>query len=901
VFEAPLASTSKQQNEAGHTSADSKRIEAVEAQMAEMHACMRQILAATQANAAASTSAAQAQPSAYTSHPSFAPPWSMSAQPPAGAQHYAPTHVSDQPLQPVVAPLYLSDTSDQFGSGASIVQGASQQRHPHFSHDLGSVRSSPPSMTQFSQGEPSATPMSMTTHSFGQSPVPANSKTAIDRGRLEGEAVQDSARIVSPSVAAIVPVSSATQKSGPHSRKRLRLDDEELPDEGLGAPIEALRGLAEAAVRRGAVKPSGSRADERTSASNVRRWISGGDESPMRGHSNVASRFNSPGPDEEESCAACDDLVSKGALDEREARRLWATFSRGCPRFVAACFVEGDEDAPQSAIDAASPSEVHDKERHAFNATRKSSPFLFATILAIGAQVDFVVHNDLYDVCLNEAQTFAQQTLVKRASQLRVEDVMALNLLASYCDYGWLLCGQAIRVAQELRLQDSLHRLRTLATLNPTFFTTNPRPGAASGLDADVSDVKAEARRLAHCTRVWFFTFLLEHQISYGAGRHAVLPRDCVRDCRQLLQLTRHFDRQYDARFVATVELMTLREKHFDCLAPYDQSLNEAMMAKVHSLNEDLHAWLDFWQDDLRKSGHEENSFLMASLHLQCATAKLYLTSTCLRSESTEARRQSGSESPTAARWEAASTIKRTLIMQSIRAALEALRVGVSSEEYLRLLTWAPHYTVVTMTFAVVYVLKAVRLYSANKLFSSRKHQQNFFDNAQALAMRLCAIAKAHRYGAVLFKLLLQCPEFTQSSAMKKGGKEIGNTMPRTPRPNAGSSITNSGSRLIRTSQAHTFGGADERDGGYAERYDNVLNDPLAAVDLSITDSGRMVDYPLDMNMFLPTDASLYDTSSFPTVNFSQIADERFGSFDQLLRDLGLENGMSESSHSMNT
>ena len=54
---------------------------------------------------------------------------------------------------------------------------------------------------------------------------------------------------------------------------------------------------------------------------------------------------------------------------------------------------------------------------------------------------------------------YAQKTLLQHAPQLRAEDVMALNLMASYSDYGWLLVGHAVRIAQELSLDTYFKQL----------------------------------------------------------------------------------------------------------------------------------------------------------------------------------------------------------------------------------------------------------------------------------------------------------------------------------------------------------------------------------------------------------------------------------------------------------
>ncbi|PWN38459.1 uncharacterized protein FA14DRAFT_27180 [Meira miltonrushii] len=526
-------------------------------------------------------------------------------------------------------------------------------------------------------------------------------------------------------------LSTSTTKSN----KRKRLDAGDLPEEGLGAPLKTLRGLAEAAIRTPRLEVNSNMTEPPSHA-------------PFLYQSAGPSRAVSPVSGNRQA-VKLNDVVSNGTLDETEARRLWSVFSQGCPRFIAACFVQDDRASSEDT----------------FSLTRRASTFLFVTILAIGAQIDSMSNGKhaAYQICCQQAQWYAQRTLLLHAPQLRVEDVMALNLMASYSDYGWLLSGHAVRIAQELgldtyfskimRMEHSLSHRRddqresSVSSLTSRTSAEAPLNNTSDSNDGSESDVP---RTLVMGARIWFFSFLLEHQISYGAGRTAMLQHHTVDGCRDFLRLPAPLVSSIDARFVATLELMVIRERHINCLASFDQPINDLMLGNVYTLNEDLRAWLEHWTRDLRQRGYDESSFWMASLHLQCATAKLYLTSTSLRSAGIA---QHGNAQT---RWESLNAGRRDLVVQSVKAASDALSIAVENKEYFNLLKWAPHYTIVTVTFSAVYLLKAIRIFPSQYLLPP-SILQDVFVHSEMLVSRLREIPSANKFGLVVLHMLRQC------------------------------------------------------------------------------------------------------------------------------------------------
>lgn len=558
----------------------------------------------------------------------------------------------------------------------------------------------------------------------------------------------------------------------------------------LYAPIEALRGLADAAT---AHASDGDKQDEamllasrsmdgrntqnshplrQSSPSKRSKRLRSGEEAAQLGRCrSKRSSFTDGGRQPQSRLGArrsflASDIVASGYVGMDEARHLWKTFMQGCPKFIGVFSPRAEynscSDIPQSlnmsthvhrSGNTERTTDAEEDEKLAgFETTRRTSPFLFASILAVGAKVGLALgtHSRLAQRCMECAQVHAQETLFCPSSVLTKEDVMAINLLASYCDNGWVLCGHGVRIAQEQRLDGDFSRLQQLAAQDSSLVAGEVHEKGPEKMDSKLCE-------LARGARIWFFSFLLEHQISYGAGRPAMVHRSLVAHCRDFLKLREPLTSPIDARFVSTLELMVLRERHHACLAPFDGPIDESMYRRVIELNGDLHSWIEYWTCEFRKRGYDDDSFFLGSLRLQCATAKLYLTCTILRQIN-----------DTHESWNDISHWHRVIVTQAVKAADQTLRIAVNNREYFNLLTWAPHYTIVTATFSAVFLLKALRLYPSSQLISTRSLQE-IFEHAEKLAERFKEIPAASKYGFIILRMLWHAFKFIVGVNKKKG------------------------------------------------------------------------------------------------------------------------------------
>ena len=164
-------------------------------------------------------------------------------------------------------------------------------------------------------------------------------------------------------------------------------------------------------------------------------------------------------------------------------------------------------------------------------------------------------------------------------------------------------------------------------------------------------------------------------------------------------------------------------------MAPFDATIDGAMLRRVNALGADLDGWEQYWYGEHHARGFDANGFFLESLRLQGATARLYLCCTCLR----------GVHQPGDA--ERMTEAQREISQSTVRAADLVLDIATGSSatsaEYYEKLRWAPIYTHVTATFACVFLLKCV------VLFPSLVDAHSIFARAEKLALRLRETAAA--------------------------------------------------------------------------------------------------------------------------------------------------------------
>ncbi|KAF8608925.1 hypothetical protein BDV93DRAFT_433742 [Ceratobasidium sp. AG-I] len=216
-------------------------------------------------------------------------------------------------------------------------------------------------------------------------------------------------------------------------------DDESedtLPRSALNAPIEALQGLANAAVEAAAGPNLSPRRDAYNRVKKRKRV----EPTPRNAFPNV---------------------LEKGLVREDEARELYHIFFSGCHLFIP----------------------LFDPAYDTFESLRDRTPFCFDAILAVAAKIR--VGNGqpgaTFHRCLEEAQGIARSTLF--GPIVRKEAVQAMLLLSAWSTNGWLPSGHAMRMALDLGLHRALEKL-----------ADGPSDGTSKRSEAEERDLVVSAR-----------------------------------------------------------------------------------------------------------------------------------------------------------------------------------------------------------------------------------------------------------------------------------------------------------------------------------------------------------------------------------------------------------------------
>ncbi|KAF8349737.1 hypothetical protein F5887DRAFT_1059004 [Amanita rubescens] len=206
------------------------------------------------------------------------------------------------------------------------------------------------------------------------------------------------------------PLSSSHLESGESSEFEEE-DNGELPAQGLVAPWEVLRGLADVASRR-AAKENGDGTD---SHSRTRTPSPERHERPSKRRKRL-HKLTFP------------DVVSKNIISEAEARDLFAM-------------------------------PVFDANTDIYDALHERSPFAVDCICMVASRVKDGggKQSEQYRKCLEEVQSIACATLF--APVMRPEAVQSMILVAGWSDNGWLSGGHAVRMAMELSMHKAWPRL----------------------------------------------------------------------------------------------------------------------------------------------------------------------------------------------------------------------------------------------------------------------------------------------------------------------------------------------------------------------------------------------------------------------------------------------------------
>ncbi|KAJ9092612.1 hypothetical protein QFC19_008650 [Naganishia cerealis] len=355
------------------------------------------------------------------------------------------------------------------------------------------------------------------------------------------------------------------------------------------------------------------------------------------------------------------DIVDLGLVSETEARELFDLFFSGSSNFLP----------------------VYDPTYDSWDDLRMRSPFSISAIVATGARVrdGGGPMSKTHRLALDHSRKIALGTMFTPVT--RIEAVQSMIVLAAFSDQGWLPTGHAVRMALDMELNHCFMKLL--------------RDNMGQGKTPD--QLEAD-RDLVVGARVWFCLYMIEHQMSYGTGRPAILREDeSIAQCRRFLE--HPLSIISDVRLISTVECIALRAPlHVVLTSSPEDPVDQMTVARLQQANYDLDRWQNYWDRVLaERFNKDEGDFFRESLAAQREYSSLFINSQLLRGvkEAADVRKMPQD--------------KRDLAIRAMRNAQTCLDIAIRGKNYRSGLRFAVHYTHVCAAFAASFLIRIARLF----------------------------------------------------------------------------------------------------------------------------------------------------------------------------------------------
>ena len=326
------------------------------------------------------------------------------------------------------------------------------------------------------------------------------------------------------------------------------------------------------------------------------------------------------------------DVVSLGIVHEEEARQLFDLYFSGSNAFLP----------------------IYDPDYDTWDSLRLRSPFSLSAIVAVGARVrdGGGPISEVQRASTEHARKIGLGTMWTPVA--RIEAVQATLVLAGFSQNGWLPSGHAVRLGLDMEINHSFMKL------------LRGRMGAGK-TPAQLE----EERDLVIQARCWFTLYMIEHQMSYGTGRPAILREDAsIAECRRFLD--HPLSIATDVRLISTVEMIALRAPlHIVLTTSPEEPVSQETVVRLQQANGAFDRWLTYWERVMiERYGKTRNDFFMESLLAQRSYASLFINSQLLRGikDAADVKRMPPD--------------KRDLAIKAMRNAQSCLEIAIRGENY---------------------------------------------------------------------------------------------------------------------------------------------------------------------------------------------------------------------------
>jgi hypothetical protein len=350
-----------------------------------------------------------------------------------------------------------------------------------------------------------------------------------------------------------------------------------------------------------------------------------------------------------------EDLVSKGILSEQKARQMFDLYSGLHSQLLWGGVIFPYED---------------------LESVRKASVLLSTAILTV-AVLHTPGQEETLQRCYNVFIALVSSSSITRHHNLH--DVRGLCLGAFHLpNLSWRLSGQAARIAAEMNIHQSFHKLR----------------------NGDTRHVE----RL----RLWYALYICNHQVSIAFGRPSAMQDDeAVRNVQLLLDGHDTYTLPGDVRLAAHVTLYPIMSQaYYEFGSDPNQILNEEELGRLRTLNIAIEQWRARWQP---KSADSDTvgAYPSQSLILYYHFARFHLNSLAFRG----------------LRWPSSQSLgsnRREAAMAAIQAAMNTLVHVVSEPDIRRALYGVPIFTHTMVAFCATFLLKMASMWDRGDDLISR-------------------------------------------------------------------------------------------------------------------------------------------------------------------------------------
>ncbi|TIC10731.1 hypothetical protein E3Q14_02644 [Wallemia mellicola] len=492
-------------------------------------------------------------------------------------------------------------------------------------------------------------------------------------------------------------------------------DEEELPSSALVAPIEVLRGLADAAAERAATEAKEQAKKSEHPAKLQQSTTNTAQDNPVdvsrkreidSNHTGRYKRRKKADPPH-----AYADVVTKGIISEATARELFKTYFEECHKFLP----------------------LFDPAYDTYEELRKRSPFCVTVICMVAARVwdGGSPPSRTYVDCQREARDIAKNSMFLQMT--RKEAVQALLLFSAFQDNSWLVGGHAVRVAYEVGLDKAIPKLVRRQNKVPK------------------SPPDEDERQIVAAVRIWLCLYIHEQQLSFGTGRTAFLRDDRGTLSHSRILLNHPLATPTDLRLISTMELLQIREKVHNELQPFDTRVDGHTFATLRLATVEFDSWFNNWKEHIQNK-FPDKQFFIQSLYVQRQYAELFHHAVALR----------GIRGPS----DIANMPmeQRAIAQRAMGAAQHCLDACIKPGEYGNNLKFAVHYTHVCAAFAGSFLLRLA------KLFPEDLQLESILNRVEILA-DLLSKTPASRYGRSLKLMLNRSMRQATPSELGKASK----------------------------------------------------------------------------------------------------------------------------------